>query len=856
MENLSKDTAYSKRPQNRFLSLRTRLILSYILVTFLAIVGLGYYIYLRALQSNALVSNQLDTSSRQQAEANLTLANAEQANILNTFFASMKNDMTTAGTDATYLLSKEGTLENGMYWDASKSLNRSANGSWDNSNSDTASVFIPAKVDLTDNLKSELNLLKQLDIVAPAILHENSDTTAVYFGGLSGETLYYPNIDLASIVPPDFDVTQRPWFIDAAPDKNPTHKAVWTDPYLDAAKHGLIVTNSFPVFDTAGNFRGVIAMDIQLNKITDIVSNIHVGETGYAFVIDKSERLIAMSALGYKDLGVTAQSLPQGDVLDSSKLSKQLPLDFFEILSEMSQGISGSQIISIAGTERFIAYRPLSEVGYSLAMIVPAREWLSSGATAAKEQISETTTNTLKSSFVLVAVILALALLAAIWIGNSLTSPLMALTHTAEEITGGNLNAEAVVRSRDEIGTLAKTLNTMTSTLRESIQSLEQRVKDRTYALEIASENASRRAVQFEAITQVTRAISSIRNMDELMPLVVSVISKFFGFYHVGIFLNDENGQNAYLIASNSEGGRRMLERHHSLKIGEQGIVGYVAARGEARVTRNVGEDIVFFNNPDLPETKSEAALPLHSGNVIMGVLDVQSIKEDAFSEDEINILAILADQVSLAIENTRLFETTRRSLMEAETLYRQYLHEGWTRLPQEEQVTGYRYTPRGAAPFQTAAVPDVQNSRAERDNENQVAPFVVPIKLHGETIGSLIVKSPEGLNWNQDQIDLIHAVAERVALSAENARLFDETTRRAERERLVTEITSKIRSTNDPEEMINTALEELRSALGASQIQIIPQVVSSFQTNETEGSSSPQKESVHKMQRGNGAKK
>jgi len=824
------------------------------LVTFIAITGMGYYIYIRASQSNALVSTQLDASVLQQAQANLTLASADQANNLNKFFNSISNDMTTAGTTAANLLSNEGTLDNLVSWDASKSLSRSANGSWDNSNSDIASVFMPAKAELTDPLILELNSLKQLDIVAPAILHDNPDASAVYFGGLSGETLYYPNIDLASIVPPYFDVTQRPWFIDAAPEQNPDRKAVWSTPYLDSAKNGLIVTNSLPIYDSSGIFRGVIAADIQLNKITNIVSNIRVGQTGYALLIDRDFRLIAMSPAGYKDLGITSESLTLGHPLEPAKLSKQLPANFFEVLNEMGQGLTGSTMISMGGVNRFIVYRPLSEAGYSLALIVPAQEYLSS-ATSAKEQISEATTNTLQSSFVLVAIILMFALLAAIWIGNTLTSPLIALTQTAVEITDGNLNAEANVKSRDEIGTLAKTLNTMTSTLRESIQSLEQRVKERTRALEIASDNASRRAAQFEAITQVTRAISSIRNTDELMPQVASLISHYFGFYHIGIFLNDEAGKNAFLIASNSEGGRRMLERHHSLKIGEQGIVGYVAARGEARVTRNVGEDIVYFNNPDLPATKSEAALPLRSGNVIMGVLDVQSIKEDAFSQDEIEILAILADQVSLSIENTRLFETTRRSLMEAETLYRQYLHEGWSRIPQEEQVTGYRYTPRGAAPFQPHDASDNRNSNADKTIENQVAPFAVPIKLHGETIGNLIVKSPEGLNWNQDQMDLINAVAERVALSAENARLFDETTRRAERERLVTEITSKIRSTNDPEEMIRTALEELRSALGATQIQIIPQVVSAFQANDSDGTSTAQKESGHNVLHGNGAK-
>ncbi len=855
MDYLSDNTTASKKPSRWSLSLRTKLILSYVLVTFTAILAMGYYIYLRTLQSNALVSNQVDTSVRQQAEADLTLASVEQANNLNNFFISIKNEMATAGTTATYLLSNESIYDNGLYWDASKVLSRSANGSWDNSNTDSVSVFIPAKVELTPQIISELNSLKQLDTVAPAILHENPDTTAIYYGGLSGETLYYPNIDLASIVPPDFDVTQRPWFVDAAPAKNPNLRTVWSDPYMDATNQGLIVTNSFPVFDATRNFRGVIAMDIKINTITNIVSKIKIGDTGYALLINKDKRLIALSAAGYKDLGITTQSLPVGDVLDPSKLSSQLPKNFFDILNKMSIGQTGLDVVSIGGVERFIVFRPISEVGYSLAMIVPSQELLTS-AGIANEQISEATTNTLQSSFVLVAVILMFALLAALWIGNTLTSPLRALTLTAELIIMGDLTARAKVGGRDEIGTLASTLNTMTATLRESIQSLEKRVKERTAALEALSEKASRRASQFETITQVTTAISSIRKMEELMPLVASVISNYFGYYHVGIFLNDEYGQNTLLIATNSEGGRRMLQRNHSLKIGEQGIVGYVAARGESRVARNVGQDIVFFNNPDLPETKSEAALPLRSGNSIIGVLDVQSTKEDAFSQEDINILGILADQVSLAIENSRLFETTRRSLTEAETLYRQYLHEGWSRLPQEEQVTGYRFTPRGATPIQTPVNIEAPDGTTGNENGGETPQLSVPIKLRGETIGNLIVRAPAGKYWRQDQIDLIRAVADRVALSAENARLFDETSRRAERERLVTEITSKIRSTNDPEEMIRTALEELKSALGATQIQVIPQLVLTPQTNVAETSYSAQIESGSKTQRGNGANK
>ncbi len=522
---------------------------------------------------------------------------------------------------------------------------------------------------------------------------------------------------------------------------------------------------------------------------------------------------------GYSDLGLQPENTPLGAALDEPAVLGSLPDSMRVLMDNMAAGESGLQTVNLGGVDRFALYRPISEVGYSLGILVPTSELLT-GAAAARSRVMMDSTNITQISLVLVAVILLLASLASVVLGNTLTAPLQALTQAAREITAGNLTARARIRSRDEMGILAGALDTMTGNLRAMVQSLEQRVRDRTQALAVASEEANRRAAQFEAITRVTRAISSICNVSELMPLVATVISEAFDYYHVGIFLNDEATGNTYLIATNSEGGHRMLGRHHSLRIGEQGIVGYVASRGEPRVARNVGEDIVFFNNPDLPATRSEAALPLRIENRIIGVLDVQSTKEDAFLPDDLRILAVLADQVSLAIENTRLFEATQRSLTETETLYRQYVREAWRRFQPDENVTGYRFTARGTTPLRSSVLTGGPGGSAAD------AVYEVPIKLRGETIADLLIdRAPEG-GLTQDQLDMIQAVAERVALSVENARLFDETSRRAARERLVTEITSKIRSLSDPQAMMDTALEELKNALGASHVQIVPQLV------------------------------
>ena len=373
-------------------------------------------------------------------------------------------------------------------------------------------------------------------------------------------------------------------------------------------------------------------------------------------------------------------------------------------------------------------------------------------------------------------------------------------------------------------------LQNFSSSLEAIVAERTEELAERTYELEAANIQVQRRAKQFEALTQVSQAINSIHDLQELLPRIAAVISETFGFYHVGVFLLDDVNEYAVLTATNSEGGKKMLARHHRLRVGEQGIVGNVTATGNPRIAMDVGEDAVFFDNPELPDTHSEMALPLISGNQITGALDVQSIQRGAFINEDIQILSLLSQQVSLAIENARLFEETRRALAESEATTRQTIRDAWKKLPAEQRLLGYRYTLTGAAPLLRAvdlSEPDKSKTMTSQVENRQV---VVPIELRGETIGSLIVQSPSSAEMDQDRLDLIKAVAERVAISAENARLFDETTRRAERERTVSEITGKIRSVNDPQAMIQIAIEELRNVLGATRVEIIPQKIQGTQ--------------------------
>lgn len=369
-------------------------------------------------------------------------------------------------------------------------------------------------------------------------------------------------------------------------------------------------------------------------------------------------------------------------------------------------------------------------------------------------------------------------------------------------------------------------LHDLSTSLEERVSARTDELAKRSQDLEAANRQVQRRAAQFEAVAQVTQAIISVRDLRELLPRIATVISEKFGFYHVGVFLLDEVGEYAIMSATNSEGGKKMLARNHRLRVGEQGIVGTVTLTGNPRIAMDVGTDAVFFNNLELPETHSEMAVPIKSGDLIVGALDVQSTESGAFSDDDVQMLSLLANQVSLAIENARLFEETRRALAESEAVSRQTTREAWRRLPVEQKLIGFRYSVAGASQLDTALELAETAEGKHKSLQMETHRVVVPIELRGETIGSLVVQSPSKGNLNQDQLDLVKAVAERVAISAENARLFDETTRRAERERMVSDITSKIRSTSDPEAMIQTAIEELRSALGASRVEIVPQIV------------------------------
>lgn len=537
-------------------------------------------------------------------------------------------------------------------------------------------------------------------------------------------------------------------------------------------------------------FRGALAAEVNLQFMWTLVDQLKVGQTGYAYIVDNRGNLIS-----FKD---TKRVLLGENVSQISKVNEFIsnPSNSTDVTPEINTypGLLGEKVV---GT-----YVPLNTPHWAVVTELPYTE--------AYAPVFQALT-TILVAFLVTSI---LAGLAGVIFARRLAVPLVNLTSTATRIADGDIQLEAEVGGASEFVTLATAFNTMTEQLRNLISNLEQRVQERTNALE-------KRTLQEQAVARVARAIASVQDLDTLLPEITKLVSKQFDFYHVGIFLIDETEENAVLQAANSLGGRRMLERRHKLALDAKSIVGYSISRGEPRVALDVGSDAVYFDNPDLPDTRSEMALPLRIGKHVIGALDVQSTQQNAFSEENIPTLTTLADQVTIAIENARLFSESRSALEETETTFERYVKGEWSRFAQQAKNTGYLFDGKRTSPLdgkddlkKVKSLPQTGRLPLEKDSRE----LVIPIRLRGQTIGFFEVKPKnKDRKWTQDDLTLLEAAAERAALALENARLVDTAQRRASRERTIGEISTKIGAVSETEAIMQAAVEELGRRIGGT---------------------------------------
>ncbi len=440
--------------------------------------------------------------------------------------------------------------------------------------------------------------------------------------------------------------------------------------------------------------------------------------------------------------------------------------------------------------------------------------------------------------------IVGLAAIGAVGMGQLLAGPITRLTAVAAKIIAGDLQAQAAVESNDQIGELAAAFNTMTRRMREIIDTLEHQVAQRTQRL--------------ETVVDVSRRLTGILDLSDLLRQVVTLTKETFDYYHVHIYLLE--GDTLIMAEGYGEAGIQMKRQGHSIpRAAPQSLVARAAREGQVIIVENVRDDPDWLPNPLLPNTYSEMAVPVILGREVVGVLDVQSEEIGGLTEEDESTLETLANQVATAVRNARLFTETQEALYDAQRLQQLYMGQAWEKLSANITVTNYEVRQPALPPLEDIATPEVEaalqqaqtvdmrfstddalpstalepedtNGKSVRDSQPEIQisrsgvqnAIATPLKLRGHIVGVLGVHTDDAARqWTQEEISLIEAVSEQMSLAIENARLFEETQQRAAREKIIADVTGQVWASDDLERIMQTAIEQLGVTLDASKVVI-----------------------------------
>lgn len=396
--------------------------------------------------------------------------------------------------------------------------------------------------------------------------------------------------------------------------------------------------------------------------------------------------------------------------------------------------------------------------------------------------------------------------------------------------------------------------------------SVASQVSGAIYNVRVLNES-KQTALQFETAAEIARDISSSLDLDELLEKAVNLIRSRFNFYHAGVFLKDPTGEYVVIREATGDAGAQLKRSGFKLGIGSKSIVGFVASNGEQLIVNDTARDATYYPNPLLPETRAEAALPLRVGDRIVGVLDVQSTSPYAFADDNLRTLQILADQLGIAVVNTELFAETQEHLAQHRLLHHitttaasgttvdealdsavngLQVTLGGDRVTilladQEKKVLEVKaavgYAPEiyelkvpvgsgitgwAAAHRRTLRSNNVRDdTRYIEGSVNTRSELAIPMIYRSELLGVLNVESEQLNAYTESDEELLGTLGGSLAAIIANARLLEQIRAQAERERVLFEITDKIRRTTDLQTILTTTVSELTRVTGASRVHV-----------------------------------
>jgi GAF domain-containing protein len=343
--------------------------------------------------------------------------------------------------------------------------------------------------------------------------------------------------------------------------------------------------------------------------------------------------------------------------------------------------------------------------------------------------------------------------------------------------------------------------NTDLSTAQNALQA-------RSNELLKANEQLESRTKKLQAIAAVARTVASVHNFDLLLSSITSIVSRQLGYHHVALFLLDEQREYAILRSSNIDIYQKLVDRRYQLPARSRGSVSLVIQTNQPQLV-SAAEQSIFLNQAGIPLPGSEIVLPLRAQDQVIGVLVLQSLESNAFSKDDISILALLSDQIAITIQNSLLYEQSENALRQADLSSMQRTVQAWKRHGKEIETKGYRYDGIKSEPLREA--------RATGDGNG---PLLVPVQLRGQTIGSFKLNALDASrSWTDDELFMVRATAERVALALESARLLQEAEKRAAREAFLADVSSKLSSSFQMDSILRDTVQELGETLKHSTV-------------------------------------
>jgi GAF domain-containing protein len=348
---------------------------------------------------------------------------------------------------------------------------------------------------------------------------------------------------------------------------------------------------------------------------------------------------------------------------------------------------------------------------------------------------------------------------------------------------------------------------------------------------ERSADEAKANATLLQAVAETGEILAKLLNMNTLLPRAVELIQERFGFYHVQVFLLDETNEYASLAASTGATGQKLLERRHRLAVGSKSVIGQVTLSGKPVIARDT--DAIYFRNELLPNTRAELALPVMDGDKMIGVLDVQSRRVDAFASEAVQALQVMANLLGTSIRNAiffdqqernaretkRLFLESESSLREIQRLNQQLTRQGWENyMSNRRQSSGVTLDDERIVAddrWSESLVKATETRLPVTEGTNGARVIAVPVMLGSEVIGAIEVEPGEN-SKESETVEMVKAIAQRLAISLDKARLFEESQEATAQEQRINEIVARYQTVNSVDDLLQITLSELSQSLGA----------------------------------------